>query len=210
MRAQSAAASSAAIIRARPAIRASDSGALKIVLKLQAGETNAGRKLRKRHGHLAAQPPGCPGQKQRAEEVWQPRVDLVPPAQMPARPRRGRQHERARSFRMRRGETPGDQATERDTAHNRPIDPALIERGAHLIDVGAEATARIEREPGGRFIAQRKRDDAESGRQRVDRGSMLLPATLSAWNQHQRRASALFDDVHRDQFLNIFPVFRVY
>ena len=146
MRAQSAAASIVAIIRARQAIRASDSGARTSVLSCRPAKRKRAERSGNAAASLAAKPPGRLGEKQRAEEKRQARVDLVPRAQMPARPRRRRENERARPVGMRGGETKRDQAAERDAAHDRPIDPALIERGAHLLHIAVEAAARVERE----------------------------------------------------------------
>ena len=164
--------------------------------ELQTGEAQAGRELWKRRGHLAAEPPGRLGEKQRAEEKRQARVELVSPPQVPPRPWRRSENKAARPVGMHRGKTKRDEAAERDAAHNRPFDSAVIKRSPHLLDIKMESTARIEREIGGRFIAERKRHDAEGRGQRIERWPYVLPATLDAWNQHQRGPCTLFDNPH--------------
>ena len=128
MRAQSATASSVAIIRARQAIRASDSGA-----RIKASELQPAKRRRaERSGNAAAisrrSRHGVSARNSGPRRIRQARVDLVSASQMPAGPGRRRENESRGAIGMRRGETKRDEAAERDAAHDRAFDPAAIER----------------------------------------------------------------------------------
>ena len=97
---------------------------------------------------------------------------------------------------MCRGEAERDEAAEGDAAHDCPIDPTVIEGGAHLFHITGQAPSFVELQIGGRLIAERKRNDTEGGGQRIDRGSNVLPATLETWDHHQRSTGASFDNPH--------------
>ena len=203
-----------AIMRARQPSARATSGARTSVISCETAKRQRAARLRKRSRHLAPQAPGRLGEKQRTEDVGQPRVDLVAPCgdaiPAPASTRGSGTAVRSGCAAAKRSATRPPNEMPQTIARSIP---APIERAAHLIDVVIEAHACASNAKSARrLVAERKRDDAKGGGQRLDRGPMYSHRPwMPGINTSAGPSAVVRSMCTRIQFLKrLFPVFRVY
>ncbi len=111
--------------------------------------------------NLGADAPRHLGEKDRAEDSRQPRVDPVTPPETEVRSRWRHQNERGGPVGTLRGESKRDEPAEGYAADRRSRQVAIVEHCVDLVDEVVQSSRRIETPATPAFAAERKGDDAE-------------------------------------------------